>query len=349
MACEIPHSKPFFDEKDEHAVIEVLRDKFVSSGPKSQVFGRKMADIMGRSWGIPTQSGTDALAVALKALKRPEDTTVLLPAYVCCAPLDALALAGLKPKFIDIDRSTLAISIDQVNQDDSSDMVVAAHLFGIPSPFHKIKGKRLIEDCAQTLGIEHDGCRVGSMGDLSVASLYATKIMTAGHGGAVCGDSEDISRFINNLLVHDKQETWEPRWHFLMSDLNAALAISQVEKLGFLVEQRRSLAKYFDAALGVTSTADCMFSRYIVMTEDDLPAEKAIAYFQKHGIDAKKPVYKPAFMYFDYDPNEYPNAAWAHEHIVSIPLYPGMPEQHVELIVKHLEQCPYELRRWPSA
>ena len=271
-----------------------------------------------------------------------------LPAYICSAPLDALAMSGCEPVPVDIDRDSLAISIQQTNDKKDVGAVLAAHLFGIPAPLYQLEHFNVIEDCAQTLDISIDGHKVGSMGRFAVCSFYATKLLTTGHGGVIAVDDQALYEKLNSLFLHDKQEEWSPHSHFMMSDLNAALGISQIEKFDKMLMIRRKIASRFLKALGnEQGLISSIYSRFIVVTEKG--ADQMISAFNSAGIEAKKPVYKPLFQYLNMDKKQFPNAQWAHEHIISVPIYPSMTELEIDVIETFLEANRYELRSWPPA
>ena len=345
---KINHSKPYFDDREKDALLSVLDSAYVTSGPLAEKLGKTTSNFTGRKFGIPTQSGTDALTATLHALNLPEKTKVAVPAYICSAPLDALHLCGLIPYPIDIDIETLSISVEAVNQTENISAVIAAHLFGIPAPLYKISHKNIIEDCAQTLGTEIDGIKTGSMGIASVCSFYGTKLLTSGHGGAVLTDDRDLYENIKKLIIHDKQEEWTPHLHFMMSDLNAALALAQFAKLDEMLKKRIEIASRFQKALGVsTNKTGNVYSRFLVISDRNI--ETSIKMFNEAGIEAKRPVYKPLFHYLGRDPAEFPNAQWAHDNIISVPIYPAMTENEIEYLETFLEKNKNDLRCWPPA
>ena len=344
---KINHSKPYFNSNDFDSVKDVLTRAYTTNGPVAAEIAKMSASLLGKKYGIAVQSGTDALTTAFKILDLPKYSEVAVPAYVCSAPLDALSIASLKPKVIDIDKDTLSISINQLNGGIINSYVLATHLFGIPAPIYKIKNSFIIEDCAQTLATEIDGRKVGSMGDVSVCSFYSTKLIAAGHGGIIAVDSELLFNKINDLLVHDNREDWKLHYHFLMSDFNAALAKSQLLKLDDMILRRKAIAKRFLAASGEKESIErVVYSRFLVIAFDG--ADKLIKKFNEAGIEAKRPVYKPLFKYLNLPPEEFPNAEWAHNSIVSVPIYPALTEIEIEYIEHFLEDHKDEFRCWPS-
>ncbi len=345
----INHSKPYFTIDDAKSLLTIIESNFVTAGFKAQELGEVASHYLGKRYGIPTQSGTDALCAAFISMELPENAEVAVPAYICTAPLDALAICRLKPVPVDIDMNTFSISIDAVNAKKGISAVLAAHLFGIPAPLYRIESENLVEDCAQTLGVEIDGYRVGSMGEFAVCSFYGTKLLTTGHGGLLAVDDKKIYDSVGRLLNHDKQDEWQPHFHFMMSDLNASLGLSQFSHLDSMIAKRRELAERFTIALNGEggSFTNSAYSRFIVFSETDI--EDALREFNDVGIEAKRPVYKPLFQALNRDPEEFPNAQWAHDHIISVPIYPAMSEDEIKFIEQYLENHKNELRCRPPA
>ena len=347
---KIAHSKPCIDRMDLEKVGDVLRSGFLSTGSQCVRFGSACAKILGKNWGIPTQSGTDAITAALRLLKLGKDAKIAVPGYICSAVLDAAHIEGITPVPVDIERETLSISPALVNEFADANAVLGAHLFGIPAPLNRIRNKNLIEDCAQTLGIKNcDGIVVGAMGKFSICSFYATKLLTTGHGGLLAGDCAKMQKEAMRLFTHDKQDKWEPHLHFLMSDFNAALGISQAAKLENFIAKRRKVAARFIAAMGGKKLPLSIFSRFLVIPEKEGLTDKIIADFNKRGIEAKKPVFKPLYRYMGLKDKDFPNSCWAHRNIISIPIYPEMEETHIQMLEKNLQEKKNVLRCWPPA
>jgi len=343
----IPHSRPFFDRDDETALVGVLRKRFVTHGEQARKLGERAAQLVGKSWGVALQSGTDALTAAFRILGIGPGDFVALPSYLCSAPLDALALVGARPLLVDNDKQTLSVDPAASKVFGSARAVVVPHLFGIPAPVDRIAHPIVIEDCAQTLGVSIAGGPVGSFGKLTVGSFYGTKLAATGHGGFLAGDDPKLRASLHSLLTHDERESWEPHFHFLISDVAASLGLSQLAKLPRFIEKRRELAARYAEALGRGSILrDCVYLRFLVACES---AERLIAEFRAAGIEAKRPVYKPLHLLCGYNPEEFPNAQWAHEHIVSVPLYPALSEEEVRHIVRFLREHAHEMRCWPPS
>ena len=345
---KINHSKPYFDDSDKNAVISLINSHFSACGPMSEKLGFTAAEFMSKKYGIAVQSGTDALTSALSVLGLKQGARIALPAYICSAPLDAVALCGFKPVPVDIDLDTFAISAELLEKEKDIDAVIGAHLFGIPANLQKITHENFIEDCAQTLCTAKNGRKVGATGRISITSFYSTKLVAAGHGGVVAVNEKDLYNALLSSMNHDKNETWKPHFHFLMSDLNAALGLAQCAKIDFMIERRRTIAGRFAAALDCKlPDNNSVYSRFLVTAECGI--DKGMELFQEAGIEAKRPVYKPLFHYLNLPPSSFQNAQWAHDNIISVPIYPALTETEVEYIENFLEKHKNVYRCRPSA
>ena len=182
----------------------------VTHGDAARRLGAAGAAAMGKRWGVAVQGGTDAIAAALRILGVGPGARVALPAYMCGAALDACALLGASPVFVDVAEATLAIDPAKVNAERGLAAVVAAHLFGVPAPVWEIRAAPVVEDCAQTLGVPAGGRPAGGHGVLAMTSFYGTKLLAAGHGGLLAGDDTAHEKAAWALFLHDKIETWTP-------------------------------------------------------------------------------------------------------------------------------------------
>ncbi len=341
---------PSLGEDDAESLAKQISKSFLTHGPTAEALASSCALRLGKKWGIALQSGTDAIATALIILKKGKSAKFAVPSYICSSPLDAASVAGLSPLPIDIDRETLAISPDLVNERNDIKIVLGAHLFGIPANLNRIENADLIEDCAQTLAVKNsDGQLVGASGKISVCSFYATKLLASGHGGLIAGNDESLKAKAMDLLVHDKRDRWRPRLHYLMSDLAAALGKSQIAKLDDFISARRRIARRFSAALGEMPHPRSVFSRFIVVSAKKNGADDLIRKFELKGIEAKHPVFLPLYKLLRMPDRSFPNAAWAHMNIVSVPIYPSMKEDFILRTEEFLSENKNEMRCWPPA
>lgn len=342
MANEIiPHSRPSLSERDMEAVTSTIKSGQLSQGPRVAEFERKLASYIGVKMAAATSSGTAALHLALLALDIQKDDEVIIPSFVCSAVLNAVNYTGATPTIVDIDPLTFNISINAVKRaiSNKTKAIIVPHMFGCPVDIDEFLKLDIpvIEDCAQSIGADLNGEKIGRFGLLSVFSFYATKVISSGEGGMVLSDSEDLILKIRDLRDYDDRDDYALRYNYKMTDIQASLGVNQLSCLESFIEKRREIAMlYFD------EFRDCSFSlpiwkekgghiyyRFVVKTENN-----GSGYLEKlHGrkVMCRRPVYMPLHMYLDL--SGFPDTIEAWQRTISIPLYPSLTEKEIEKIL----------------
>jgi len=348
----IPHSRPSIDRSDIKAVSQVLASGRIAQGEKVKEFEDAVALYVGKKYGVAVSSGTSALHLALLSLGVGPGDEIIMPSYVCSSPYFATLHARAVPKIVDIDLSNFNICADAVGPEISpkTKAIIVPHMFGNPAELDPLLelGVPVIEDCAQSLGAEYKSRRVGSFGELSVFSFYATKMITTGEGGMILTNDEQKYARILELRDYDKKALTPVKYNYKMTDLQASLGISQLHKLPGFIERRRRIASIYSAALSEhriglpTATPDSrgVFYRYVVMVDN---MERIREETHRDGIICERPVFKP--LHSDFATVECPNSDTAHNHALSIPLYPGLSGEEIDYVVARLQET---LRNWSN-
>ena len=339
----IPHSKPSIDQSDINAVSNVLRSGRIAQGEKVKEFENALARYIGKRHGVAVSSGTSALHLALLSLGIGKGGEVIMPSYVCGAPYFATLHSGATPKIADIDISNYNICAATVEPHISprTEAIIVPHMFGTPADLDPLLEHEIpiIEDCAQSLGAEYKSKKVGSLGELSVFSFYATKMITTGEGGMILTDDEEQYARLVELRDYDKKTLTPIKYNYKMTDLQASLGLNQLSKLPKFLEQRRHIASTYNRAFSengikLPSTRPentCAFYRYVVMLEElESTREKA----GREGIVCERPVFKP--LHSNLQGFACPNADTAYDHGLSIPLYPSLSEEEIDHIATRL-------------
>ena len=336
----IPHSRPTIGPDDIRAVTEVMLSGHLAQGEKVRQFEEAVAAYLGRRGAVATSSGTSALHLALLALGLSAGDEVLLPSYTCVAVLHAVRYVGATPRVVDIEPEGYNLCADESRRRLTPRVkaAIVPHMFGMAADLAPLAslGIPLIEDCAQALGGSYRGRPVGSVGTITVCSFYATKMITTGEGGMLLADSEVILRRARELRDYDGRTTLETRFNYKMTDMQAALGLSQLDRLSAFLARRRQLASRYTADLRnlpitlptVKPERTHAFYRYVIGADD---APRMARRLSRRGIQCKAPVFHPLHGYLKQ--KGFPHTEAAMRTALSIPLYPSLTEEEVDTLL----------------
>jgi dTDP-4-amino-4,6-dideoxygalactose transaminase len=342
----ITHSRPTLDDADARAAAAVVRSGRLAQGAHVEEFERRMASFVGVRGGVAVGSGTAALELALLALGIGRGDEVILPSYVCAAPWLAVGRVGATPRLVDIEPDTY--NIDPVRARKAitrrTRAIIVPHLFGLPADLTGLQALHvpLIEDCAQTLGVMERGRPVGSVGAAAVCSFYATKLLCTGEGGMLLSRKPAILERGRVLRQYDEEPLLVPgAFNRKMTDLQAALGLSQLRRLRGFLRRRRAIAAMYRAALagaGVTLPVIPRgrthgFYRYVVRLQDTQRTvlEKVMARLERRGVQCRRPVFRPLHRYLNL--KGFPESTAAHRTALSVPIYPSMTDRMARRVV----------------
>jgi perosamine synthetase len=341
----ITHSRPSFDDQEILALKNVLTSGQIAQGPQIENFEEELGSFHELLPGVATSSGTTALHLALLSLGVGPGDEILLPSYVCSAPLHAVYHSRATPVLVDVDPTTGNMDPDDLKKrlTSQSKAIIVIHLFGLPANVREISalGLPVIEDCAQALGAELVNRKVGTFGRVAICSFYATKIITTGEGGMLLSSDPDILARSRDLRDYDKKEDLTPRFNYKMTDLQAALGRTQFQKLAKFLGQREELARVYNEQLATLPHAlpsaqeGRIYYRYVVSIEGNIP--ELIKKLLNMGIEVARPVYRPLHQYFSLE--DYPGAELAWNSHVSLPIHPSLTSQDVHRVCQALQQA----------
>jgi len=341
----VKHSKPSIDDRDIEAVVKVLSSGSISQGEKVREFERKVAHFVGVKHGIAVSSGTAALHLALMGLHQGSGDEVIMPSYVCASPYIATLHAGAIPKLVDVNTADFNINTKEVEkaQTKKTKAVIIPHMFGTPAELDELSNIEapIIEDCAHSLGAEYRQRRVGNYGKVAICSFYATKMITTGEGGMILTNDDEIYEKISEVRQYDEKPLTNLRYNYKMTDFQAALGISQMNKLPDFIKRRRKIAKLYDelfseldiATSTIPSYKRSVIYRYVILLNnlDNIQQE-----IKKKGVMCEKPVFEP--LHKNLCKLNYPNTDYIYNHALSIPIYPSLNTEEIDYIIKQLNQ-----------
>jgi perosamine synthetase len=337
----VPHSRPTVEQDDVEAVASVLASGKIAQGEKVREFEKALAAFVGIKYAVACSSGTSALHLALLGLGVGVGDEVIIPSYVCSSPYFATLHVGAVPRIADIGLSDLNLCVDTVKRQVSpkTRAVILPHMFGTPAEIDEVLtlGIPIVEDCAQALGAELRGRRVGGFGDVSVFSFYATKMITTGEGGMVLTSDDELGSRIVEARAYDKKPLTSLRFNYKMTDFQAALGLSQFRKLPRFIQRRREVASLYDKRFSgygigiprVASHKKSVFYRYVVRVDDAEDVQKRV---KKRGVMCEKAVPEPLNRSFPVF--KCPNSDQAWEQALSVPLYPSLSEAEIAHVLE---------------
>lgn len=269
----IPVARPYIGAEEEQAIIDVLRSGWVTQGPRVAEFEEKFSAYIGCDHAVAISSCTTALHLALLACGVGPDDEVICPSLSFIATANSIAYVGATPVFGDIDLATYNLDPHRLEEIISArtKAILVVHQIGLPAEMNELlavaakHGLVVIEDAACAIGSEYEGELIGKpLGRMACFSFHPRKILTTGEGGMITTSDARLAERLRRLRQHAmslsdvvrhnaKQiaaETYdEVGFNFRMTDMQAAVGITQLGRLGDFLERRRHLASRYTEAL----------------------------------------------------------------------------------------------------
>lgn len=356
---DVPHSRPWIDESDLKAVRDVLKGGMIAEGRQVEAFERSVAETAECAGAVATGSGTAGLVLALEALSMPAGSEVILPTYACPAVLDAVLAVGAIPVLCDVGPCwNMTVETAARKLSPRTGAVIVVSTFGIrnpPGPYRDLNVP-IIEDRCQEFrppGCESAGrselrraqespgsVAEGEMGDVQVYSFHGTKCLTTGEGGMAVSGRTELAEAMRAIRDGHGEAVPPSRCRGArMSDLQAALGLSQLARYEeFLARRRRIADHYFEALEGlafelprdVLSTS--MFFRFPLRWRADF--DHLRAQFGERKIQVRKGVDTLLHRTCGLEQDEFPEAEKLFAETVSLPIYPALDDQDRDRVVE---------------
>ncbi len=263
MDFRIPVATPSIGSRELELVTEVVKSGMVSSkGKFVQEFESGFAKYVGMENGIAVSNGTVALHLAITALGIGANDEVIIPDLAFAAVANAVIYSGAKPVFADSNSSYWCIDPNEIKKKitKKTKAIILVHLYGHPCDMKEImsiaseRNLYVIEDCAEAHGAEYRHQKVGSFGDISCFSFYGNKIITTGEGGMCLTNNDELFKKMNTLRDHGmsaKKRYWHEviGFNYRMTNLQAALGVAQLERIGDFISRKREIANAYKLSL----------------------------------------------------------------------------------------------------
>lgn len=373
MKKHIPYGRQWIDEEDIKAVEEVLRSDYLTTGPKITEFEKKLIEITGAKYAVTIANGTAALHAACFAAGISAGDEVITTPITFAASSNAVLYCGGRPVFADINPVTYNIDPDDIKRKitRNTKAIIPVHFTGQPcnmDPILKIAEKYgliVIEDAAHAIGAKYKGKSVGSISNMTTFSFHPVKQITTGEGGAITTNDErlyeqlsmfrthGITRNTNKMINNEGPWFYEQQFlgfNYRMTDIQAALGISQLKKLQMFIQKRKEYASIYDEAFKdfeevitpaqLPETESSWHLYVIQLNLDRLKMGRKEIYqgLLDEGIGVNvhyTPVYyHPYYQNLGYKKGICPKAEALYERIITLPLYPAMTKEDVEYVIE---------------
>ena len=346
-----------------HAIDEILSTQTFILGPQLEAFEREMASYNGSRFAIGVASGTDALALSLRACGVGRDDEVIVPAFTFLASAGAIIAVGARPIFADSEPQTLNIDPESVRSlvTRRTKAIIAVHLYGGSSDIRPLlrlashQGLALIEDNAQSLGGILDGKKLGSFGKCAATSFYPSKNLGAyGDAGMILTDSEEVAQRIERLRNHGQTGRYvseEPGWNSRLDEIQAAVLRVKLRYLDRWIAARQAHASRYsrrfaglDGIKTPTAIPNSIHSYYLytvrIASEPRNPAARRdhiAQHLASNGIATSifypLPMHlQPAYASLGGKAGQLPVAERAAHEVLSLPLYPEMTNEQIDRV-----------------
>lgn len=382
----IPYGRQTISEADVEAVTEVLRSAFLTQGPLVPKFEERFAELCGAEFSVATSSATAALHIACRALDVGPGDIVWTSPVTFVASANCALYCGADVDFVDIDERTYNISVAHLSaklaqaekQDRLPKVVIPVHLCGQAcdmAGIHELSqryGFRIIEDASHAVGGRYRGERIGNCrySDISVFSFHPVKVITTGEGGLATTNSSELAGRMRLLRSHgitrDPSEMIRPPhgpWYYeqtelgfnyRLTDIQAALGLSQVGRLDEFVSERHRLAAEYNRGLAAAPVIvpwqhpDSYSALHLYVVRLDLTAipRSHLSVFESlraTGIGVNlhyMPVYlQPFYERLGFKAGYCPAAERYYAEAISLPIFPGLTAEQQNHVMTTLKEA----------
>jgi len=369
----IPFHRAFTGEDEVRAISEVVRSGWLTMGAKTVEFEKQFASYVNAKYAIAVSSCTAALHLSLEAIGVGLGDEVLVPTTTFTSTAEVVTYLGARPVLVDVEGSTLNIDVQDAERKVTprTRAIVPVHFAGQPCNLSAVAqlsnryGLHVVEDAAHALPAEYEGRRIGSIGELTAFSFYATKTLCTGEGGMITTNNEQYAARAQIMRLHGinrdawKRYTSEGTWFYEVieagykynfTDLQAALGMAQLAKCDLMHKARCSIAEQYTEAFqpnpallvpAVSPDRTSAWHLYVLRLKADRLRINRDVFIQElaaAGVTCSVhfiPLHLHPFYQrkYGYKRGDFPVAEAQYECTLSLPIYPGMTDEEVEYVI----------------
>lgn len=385
VSMEIPFHKPYITSEEISGVVDSLRSGWLTMGPKTVLFEDGFKKYLGVPHAVSMSSCTACLHLALKVTGIKEGDEAIVPAMTFTATAQVLGHLGAKPVFVDVDRRTHNLDVSRIEGciTGRTKAIIPVHYAGQPCDMDEITEiaarhrLRVIEDAAHALPASYKNKKIGTIGDITCFSFYATKTLSTGEGGMATTSDAGWAERMRTLRLHgistdgwkrySKEGSWyyevtDAGWKYNTTDIHAALGLAQLGKLEWMWKCRKEIADKYTAAFKgmdelitpyVKPDRQSAWHLYVLKIKPSalrIDRDRFIREMATRGVAASVhfiPLYKqPCYRANCHcDPSNFKSSEWVYERMLSLPIYPGMMEEEVQGVIDVVEYLVRKFRK----
>ena len=376
MAWQVPLSDLAYDNREEEAVLEVIRSRWLSMGPKTQAFEDAFRELTGAKHAFAVSNCTTGLHLAAAALGLHAGDEVICPSLTFVATANTILATGATAVFADIESlDSWVISPETIQRcvTPATRAVSVVHYGGYAADVTaiadlcKARNLFLIEDCAHSPGGRRDGKHTGTFGQFGAFSFFANKNLATGEGGMLITDDDDLAERAKLMRSHGMTTlTWQRHkghassydvmaagFNYRTDEIHAALGLVQLEKLAANNARRgEHVARYRELLTGVGEVnapfaghpGEPTFHIFPVLLSEGVDRAAVIASMKEAGVQTS--IHYPPVHTFSYMNDRQPADGWnvplterVGQGVLTLPLFPDMTDAQVELVVTTLKDA----------
>jgi len=373
---KVPVLKPYLDEREEEAVIEVLRSGWLIMGKNVEELERRVATMVGARYAKACNSCTAALHMAMLALGIGPGDKVLVPAYTFVATANAVEYTGAEVVFVDVDPKTFNIDVNDTMERylqarEGVKAVVPVHLFGLNAyvkPFFELSDEiKIVEDAACAMGSKGPEGYAGAIGSIGCYSFHPRKSIATGEGGMVVTNDIELAEKMHqfrdfgftgtNLERHEKGVTVMPEvnllgYNYRMTDILGAIGVAQIKKWDEIVSKKLALAKIYDKELADVAWLQTpyvpdgyfhTYQSYACMVDPKVDRASVMNQLKEAGVATREGTHNvPLLGYYakkyGHKRGDFPGADKCDKQCMTIPMYPGLKEDEQTYVIEMIKK-----------
>lgn len=381
----LPYCLPLIEDDDIQAVVDSLKSNWVTKGPKTMEFERVFAEYTGTKHAVAFNSCTAGLHTSLVAQGIGEGDEVITTPMTFVSTANVIIHTGATPVFVDINPSTMNIDHTGIEEKITSrtKAIIPVHMAGLPCEMDEITALAekhnlfILEDAAHAVYARYKDRMIGSIGDATAFSFYATKNLMTGEGGMVTTDNDELADKLRQYSLHGmSRNAWNrytakgswfyeitfPGFKYNMTDIQAALGLTQLAKLEAMQKRRQEIADIYNEKFAelpeLELPAQKPYSRHawhlyvIKLKLERITVDRAefIQMLSEENIGTSvhfipvhlHPYYRDRY---GYKRGDFPRAEAVYDRIISLPLYPKMSPADVRDVINAVRRVIAKVRK----